>query len=160
MPTWMEILKLLASGVVGFLSSSVIFIWKERKASRKSAEDNYTEALAIAARNREVAQAGAMMLYKIVQEIQASPMALQLVEIRKPFQQAAAEIAEPNAQAADEFYRELYKLDGHIPLKASKAYLKKAKHYLTTNEAANRSMEAKLSLVRISLQLGRPELAQ
>lgn len=98
------------------------------------------------------------MLYEIVQEIQSSPHGADLVEIRKTFQIAAANIAEPNGKAADEFYQELYSLKTEPNLKAARFLLKKAKHFLANNETANRSMARKLGLVRGSLQLGiKPE---
>lgn len=151
---WLEAAKLIGSGLFGFLTSAVVFLWKERKENRKAAHDAYEEALSIAAKNREAAMEGAMMLYEIVQEIQGSPRGTDLVEIRKSFQVAAASIAEPNGKAAEEFYQELYGLKTEPDLKTARLLLKKAKHFLANNETANRSMARKLSLVRGSLQLG------
>lgn len=155
---WLEAAKLIGSGLFGFLTSAVVFLWKERKENRKAAHDAYEEALSIAAKNREAAMEGVMMLYEIVQEIQGSPRGTDLVEIRKSFQIAAASIAEPNGKAAEEFYQELYSLKTEPDLKTARLLLKKAKHFLANNETANRSMARKLSLVRGSLQLGiKPE---
>ena len=56
LPEWIGILKLAASAAVGFVSSTALFIWKERKEAKKEALANYNEALSIAAQNRDVAQ--------------------------------------------------------------------------------------------------------
>lgn len=160
LPEWMGILKLVGSAFIGFLSSTLIFIWKERKESKKEALSNYNEALSIAAQNRDVAQEGLMMLYEVVQKIQSSPNAKSLVEIRQSFQLAASSIAEPNAKAAQEFYDAIYLNDKDMSVVESRLILKKAKHFLANNQSANKGMLKKLGLVGISLQLdslGSPE---
>lgn len=152
-PEWIGILKLAASAVAGFISSTAIFIWKERKEAKNEALANYNDALSIAAQNRDVAQEGLMMLYEVVQKIQASPRHQDLIEIRKSFQLAASAIAEPNAKAAQTFYDSLYDHEGTMSLHDSRRILKKARHFLSNNQSANKGMLKKLDLVGISLQL-------
>ncbi|WP_444757177.1 hypothetical protein [Pseudomonas sp. A014] len=153
LPEWIGILKLAASAVAGFISSAAIFIWKERKEAKREALANYNDALSIAAQNRDVAQEGLMMLYEIVQKIQASPARQELIEIRNTFQLAASSIAEPNAKAAQEFYDSIYDHDGPMSLSESRLILKKARHFLSNNQSANKGMLKKLDLVGTSLQL-------
>lgn|GEM_PF-2984957 len=153
LPEWIGILKLAASAAVGFVSSTALFIWKERKEAKKEALANYNEALSIAAQNRDVAQEGLMMLYEVVQKIQASPKHQDLIEIRKSFQSAASSIAEPNAKAAQTFYDTLYEHDRAMSVHESRLILKKARHFLSNNQSANKGMLKKLDLVGISLQL-------
>lgn len=154
MPDWIvELVKISVTTLIGAAVSTAAFMWKERKESKKLASDIYHEALAVAATNRDAANDGVMMLYEIIQRIQASPHSKDFVEIRQSFQSAATCIAEPNAKAADEYYQELYKYDGEMPLTVAKVHLKKSKHFLNNNQSANRAMIKKLAMVEISLQL-------
>lgn len=153
MSVLIEVGKILGGGLLGALSSTVFFVWKERKEAKKAAEDAYAEALAVAAKNREVTRDGAMMLYEIIQRISALPPADHLTQVRKTFQISVENIAEPNADAADKFYEELYEHNGDMTLSEAKSWLKRARHFLTSNELANRSMLKKLAFVEVSLAL-------
>ncbi len=153
MSALIEVAKIFGGGLLGVLSSSAFFIWKERKEAKKAAEDAYSEALAAAAKNREVTRDGALMLYEIIQRISAMPPEQHLIEVRKTFQLAAENIAKPNATAADEFYTQLYEHSGEMSLAEAKSWLKQARHFLSSNELANRSMLKKLAFVEVSLAL-------
>ncbi|MBI6925678.1 hypothetical protein JET66_13565 [Pseudomonas putida] len=153
LPEWMWYLKLLGSVAFGFVSSAVLFLWKEHKDSKKEARNNYNEALDIASQNRDATQDGVMIVYEFLQRIQASPHKQILDVARNEFQSVLQKVAEPNAKSAQEFYASLYDYDKEMSLADSRRCLKQAKHFLATNQAANRGILRKLDIIGVTLQL-------
>jgi hypothetical protein len=146
----------IASGLFGYLARTVIYIWKERKEGKKEARSNYQEAIAIAAKNRDAAHDGLLLLRQTIQRIQASPRSGEFSTARQHFEKAADSIAEPNVKSAQEFYDSLYQYDKEMPVLYSRKILKKARHFLANNEGAYRSMNKQLEILgtTLDLQLG------
>ena len=133
--------------LLGIISAVVATAWRTHRSNKMEARALYDEALAIAAENRDEAQHGCMLLYEFVQRAQQHPDRETLKPIRECFQAAAANIAEPNSEAAIAFYDSIYSHDGSMPLREARIVVKKARHFLNQNRSANRATERKLALV-------------
>ncbi len=164
MGIWAELSKLLPGAVIAFSFSLLTYLLKEWRDSRKEAmrhcqdnkkiaQDIYDQALSLAEENRRVTQSSVSILRNASLEIQLSPIGSKLEETWTHFEKAAAAIATPNSSAAHEFYLELYKLEADPTIEEARRYLKQARHFLSTNQAANQSMLEQINLLRMKLQL-------
>lgn len=146
---WWDVAKVIS----GSLLTIAVYILKERKNSKNEARSNYQEALIIASKNRDAAQDGVLLLRETIQRILASPRSEELTKARQHFDRAASGIAEPNAKSANEFYDSLYHYDKEMSLAYSRKILKQARHFLSNNEGAYRSMSKQLITLGVTLNL-------
>lgn len=141
------------SFLAGCVATGIGWFWKQRVKNQELAEALYSEALELAADNRDMAFAARHDLYETRHKLQKLPKSAVVDSSIDYLTKVMTAAAQPNADAAAEYYDALRKQDHQTDLKAAKEQVKTARHLLRQNQAAQRGMSRGLVLMHADLGL-------